>query len=64
MLASKMSDVSDCVSLSELKQVKYNVIYRDYKEVVNMAKYILKRYDYNMSEERGSYKCKHTTILD
>ena len=29
---SKMSDVSDCVSLSELKQVKYNVIYRDYKE--------------------------------
>lgn len=50
---SKMSDVSDCVSLSELKQVKYNVIYRDYKEVVNMAKYILKRYDYNMSEEKG-----------
>lgn len=56
---SKMSEVSDSVSLGELKQVKYNAIYRDYKEVVSMAKYILKRYDYNMSEEIG---CTNTKV--
>lgn len=46
---SKMIEVSDDVSIVELKSVKYNAIYKGYKETLILAKYILKRYDYNLS---------------
>lgn len=49
---SRMSDVSDSINLGELKFIKFNAIYKGYKDAVSMAKYILKRYDYNLSSEK------------
>ena len=55
---SKMSDVSDNVSLSELKLVKFNIIYKGYKKAVSLAKYIIKRYDYSMVSEKRDMTTK------
>lgn len=55
---SKMSNVSDNVSLSELKLVKFNVIYKGYKKAVSLAKYIIKRYDYSMVSEKRDMTTK------
>lgn len=55
---SKMSDVSDSVSLSELKLVKFNAIYKSYKKAVNLAKYIIKRYDYSIDGEKCGITAK------
>ena len=55
---SKMSHVSDSVSLSELKLVKFNAIYKGYKEAVSLAKYIIKRYDYSIVGEKCGITAK------
>ena len=55
---SRMSDVSSNVSLGELKLIKFNAIYKGYKDAVSMAKYILKRYDYNLSSEKYALTVK------
>lgn len=47
---SKMVGVADNVSPGGLKQVRYNAIYKGYREAVILAKYILKRYDHNLSD--------------
>ncbi|MDD4822005.1 MAG: TonB-dependent receptor [Bacteroidales bacterium] len=46
---SKMEGVSDSVSLNELKFIRSNAIFKDVKDAVTLAKYILKRYDFNIS---------------
>lgn len=46
---SKMEEVTDSVSLNELKLIRSNAIFKDVKDAVTLAKYILKRYDFNIS---------------
>lgn len=47
---SLMCDVADRVTAGELRAVKHNRIYREYNEAVAMAKVILRRYDFSLSE--------------
>lgn len=51
---SKMAEVSDNVSLCELRSVKYNPIYKGYREALKLARYILRRYDFHLSDASGS----------
>lgn len=52
---SKMSMVSEDVSLYELKSVRNNALYKGYKEAITLAKYILKRYDKSLSDESQNF---------
>ena len=54
-LLASFVNVSDKVELVELKKVKVNKIYKNYTEALRVAKMILKRFNYSISET-------HTTI--
>lgn len=42
-------DVSETIELNEIKQSKVNAFYKEYGEAINLAKLILKRFAYNIS---------------
>lgn len=42
-------EVSDQINVSEIKQVKSNKLFKDYPETIRLAKMILKRYGYSIS---------------
>lgn len=46
---SEMEGVSDQIQVSEIKKVKSNKLYREYPETVRLAKMILKRYGYSLT---------------
>lgn len=46
--------ISEDINLNEIKQTKTNVFYKEYGEAINLAKLILKRFGYNISNvEKG-----------
>lgn len=45
-----LQEVSDDVSLFEVKHGRYNPFYQEYKEAIHLAKLILKRFGYTLSE--------------
>lgn len=42
------SDVSDDIDLREIRHIKFNAFYKDYKQAINLAKLILRRFGYNI----------------
>lgn len=52
------ADVSDEVEVSEVQYVPQNAMYRHYAEAIKVAKMILRRYDYSMS---NISQANHTT---
>lgn len=46
--------ISSDVSLSDLKHLKFNAIYKEYNEAIRLAKFILKRFGYNISNIRDA----------
>ena len=42
--------VSDLVSEEELKNLRYNPFFKEYKETIEIGKYILKRFSYNLTK--------------
>lgn len=45
--------VSDEVSLNDIKHTKTNIFYKEYEEAIHLAKLILKRFGYNISNTQG-----------
>ncbi len=43
-------NISDDLKISELKQVRFNSLYKEYEEAIKLAKLILKRFSYTISE--------------
>ena len=51
---NSFSGVSGDIQVSEIKQVKKNKLYREYPETVRLAKMILRRYGYSLSNVKKS----------
>jgi len=45
--------VSDNVDLNQLKSIKHNVFYKEYKEAIRIAKLIIKRFGYNIRNAKA-----------
>lgn len=61
---SSFENVSDQVSLSEIRSIKQNKLYRDYGIAINIAKLILKRFDNSLSKIDGQEKSVPQFWLD
>ncbi len=48
-ISPAFQEVSDEVDLTEIKQLKTNAFYKEYEPAINLAKLILKRFAYNIS---------------
>lgn len=46
--------VSDDVELNQLKTIKYNAFYKEYKEAIRIAKLIIKRFGYNLKNAKAN----------
>lgn len=46
-------NVSDDVNLTQLKSIKHNAFYKEYKEAIKISKLILKRFGYNIKNAKA-----------
>lgn len=51
-------NVSEDVSVNDIKKIKVNTFYKEYKEAIEIAKLILKRFGYNIHNTQASINIK------